>query len=292
MAQPVSNIAFSKLFHSPLANISRWQCVVGDDGSTASTSPRMHVVSFTHTGAFQLETAGEWTVIDANRAMILRAGESYRMSRAFGRKASGIAVALRPDVVRSMLPRFDEEAPAVVARESCARAYLLQHLVVSRILGGEAQPLEIEEAAMAIAGHALHMAVHIASESVMPSPRRKARLLAEETKALLAANCQKAIHLDDVARALDLSPFHLCREFARQTGMPMHRYLTRLRLRSTLELIADPKASLTDVALAHGFSSHSHFASAFRTEFGMTPNEVRRLATRACVRALADAMRN
>jgi AraC-like DNA-binding protein len=48
-----------------------------------------------------------------------------------------------------------------------------------------------------------------------------------------------------------------------------------LRLRASLEAIAERSLDLTSVALDHGFSSHSHFTAAFRREWGMTPSDWR-----------------
>jgi AraC-like DNA-binding protein len=84
------------------------------------------------------------------------------------------------------------------------------------------------------------------------------------------------ITLGDVARAVHSSPYHLARVFQQQNGVPIHRYLTRLRLRASLERLQDGAGDLTALALGLGFSSHSHFSDAFRREFGCTPSAVRR----------------
>ena len=97
---------------------------------------------------------------------------------------------------------------------------------------------------------------------------------AEAAKTYLASRLAERITLDEVARAVHASPFHLARVFRQRTGMPIHRYLTRLRLRASLERLADGADDLTALALELGFSSHSHFADAFRREFGRTPSEV------------------
>jgi AraC-like DNA-binding protein len=57
--------------------------------------------------------------------------------------------------------------------------------------------------------------------------------------------------------------------------MPLNRYLCRVRLRAAFDAMLDGKENLTDVALGAGFSSHAHFSSAFRAEFGRTPSGVR-----------------
>jgi AraC family transcriptional regulator len=100
----------------------------------------------------------------------------------------------------------------------------------------------------------------------------------QDAKALLQRRFREPLGLTDIARALYVSTYHLCRLFKEETGMPIHRYLTRLRLREALERISGGETGLTDLALNVGFSCHSHFTRAFCREFGVTPSEVRRLA--------------
>jgi AraC family transcriptional regulator len=62
------------------------------------------------------------------------------------------------------------------------------------------------------------------------------------------------------------------------TGETIHAHLTRVRLYAALFEVARSAGELTQLALAVGFSSHSHFTQAFRVEFGLAPS---RLAGRA-----------
>jgi AraC-like DNA-binding protein len=78
---------------------------------------------------------------------------------------------------------------------------------------------------------------------------------------------------------MGVSPFHLCRLFRRETGYSLHQYRTELRLRWSLQPLADDVDILT-VALAAGFSHHSHFTAAFRNTFGLRPSEFRRAPKR------------
>ena len=109
---------------------------------------------------------------------------------------------------------------------------------------------------------------------------------AEEAKRYLASSMSERITLDDVARAVHTSPFHFTRIFQQRAGVPVHRYLTRLRLRAALERLGEGVDDLTALALDLGFSSHSHFADAFRKEFGKTPSEVRRFASASSLRQM------
>ena len=83
------------------------------------------------------------------------------------------------------------------------------------------------------------------------------------------------------------SPFHLARVFQHRTGQPIHRYLTRLRLRASLERLSDGTSDLAALALALGFSSHSHFTDSFRREFGCKPSDVRDGAGRDRLREMS-----
>ena len=85
--------------------------------------------------------------------------------------------------------------------------------------------------------------------------------------------------LDLLARRFGVSPFHLCRSFHDVMGRTLHRHLTVLRLRASLEAVAERGHDLTLVALDHGFSSHSHFTAAFRREWGMSPSQWRARCT-------------
>lgn len=111
------------------------------------------------------------------------------------------------------------------------------------------------------------------------NPARARRDYVTDAKALLQQRFRETLRLDDVARSLHVSTYHLCRIFKEETGVPIHRYLNRLRLREALESLAAGAADLTDLALSLGFASHSHFSNAFRKEFGISPRDVRRLAS-------------
>ncbi len=78
--------------------------------------------------------------------------------------------------------------------------------------------------------------------------------------------------LEDVAAVAGFSPFHFHRVFAATTGETLHAFVTRVRLERALHLMAHRRtASLTEVALACGFSSSSHFSRTFRARYGVSP---------------------
>jgi AraC-like DNA-binding protein len=109
----------------------------------------------------------------------------------------------------------------------------------------------------------------------MPRRRRRPVSLVEDAKAVLSAHFTEHMTLDELGRAVNVSPFHLARSFRRHTGYTLHEYRTHLRLRAALERLAAGDEELAVIARAVGFSSHSHMSATFRRAFGVPPSSVR-----------------
>lgn len=103
------------------------------------------------------------------------------------------------------------------------------------------------------------------------SPWRERRVV-EYLEARLAED----MSLAELAAVAGLSPNHFCTAFRITMGEPPHRWLVRRRIERARDLLADPRLSVTDVALAVGFGSSAHFATAFRKIVGTTPSAYRR----------------
>jgi len=84
------------------------------------------------------------------------------------------------------------------------------------------------------------------------------------------------LSLQSLAQESGYSRVHFVRMFRAATGRSPHNYLLNLRIERARELLSNPGLSLTDIALACGFSSHSHFTRVFRQFLGVTPSEYRR----------------
>lgn len=92
----------------------------------------------------------------------------------------------------------------------------------------------------------------------------------------LEANLADDLPLAVLAQLVGLSPNHFCTAFRITMGEPPHRWLVRRRIERAKEMLADPRLNVTDVALAVGFGSSAHFATAFRKQAGVTPSTYRR----------------
>ena len=91
----------------------------------------------------------------------------------------------------------------------------------------------------------------------------------------IESHLEEDISLDDLAREAGISAYHLGRAFKQTTGMPPHRYITDRRIHRAQEMLLRNDRPVTDIALALGFASPSHFTDVFRKITGTTPTGFR-----------------
>lgn len=155
-------------------------------------------------------------------------------------------------------------------------AYARQRRLVHRALEHPGADLddEILHLLRAVTAAALR-ARGVAPTTSSPRALHRRRELVEAARAAAARSYRQRLGLSRLAAQLGTSPFHLSRVFKEEVGTGIHQYVTQLRLRRALELLDDPGASLTEIALDLGFASHSHFTAAFRRAFAAPPSAFR-----------------
>ena len=85
----------------------------------------------------------------------------------------------------------------------------------------------------------------------------------------------RKLSLTELAREMGLHPVYLSRAFRDHVGRSVSACLTEARIRYAARRLADPAASLADIALDAGFADQSHFTRVFKRETGMTPGAYR-----------------
>lgn len=257
--------------------VTRWRCRVREAGATALLHHEWPLIKFVHTGAFHAHLSEGTVHVDSTRTLLATPLEPYMVTRQFGPDVSGSAIGISPQLLREIIGNRGCAATRLLREEVTPRALLTLHLILRKIDEG-APSLVIAELGLTLAADAFREPCAVPQQKRERATRRADAVTMAQ--AILAANYEKAVSLEAIAEAVELSPYHLCRSFKRETGVHMHQYLNRLRLRAALEHVAEPRLALVDIAHDHGFSSHSHFAAAFRKEFRVTPSEARGLATR------------
>lgn len=92
----------------------------------------------------------------------------------------------------------------------------------------------------------------------------------------ITAHLGEEIHLEQIAQAAGLSPFHFHRIFTAHLGETPGSFLNRVRLeRAANYLIKDERSTVTQIATLVGFTSPAVFSRAFKGYFGLPPGQFR-----------------
>jgi AraC family transcriptional regulator len=95
-------------------------------------------------------------------------------------------------------------------------------------------------------------------------------------KEIVDANLDGAVPLKMLADECGLSVGHFARAFRQSTGMTPHQWLTQRRIETAKSLLRDRRYSVSEVALACGFSDQSHFTRVYTRAMGTSPGAWRR----------------
>jgi AraC-like DNA-binding protein len=186
----------------------------------------------------------------------------------------GVHRVLARDAVRVVDPSV-EDAPFRWHRGRCdAATYLLQRRLFDGIVRGVVtDPVAIEETVVMLLARVIG-----GGASLPPDP--KGRALVHEAECLLADSFDQPLTLSGIATHADVSVYHLCRTFRQATGLALHQYIQQLRVRHGLERVCETSGPLSRIAVDLGFAHHSHFTSAFRRAFQVTPSQLRASSSR------------
>lgn len=91
----------------------------------------------------------------------------------------------------------------------------------------------------------------------------------------MEAHVADPLTLDDIAEVAGVSPRQLNRLFRDKLGRTTMRYYRDIRLDTAQNLLGNSPLSLTEIALATGFASSSHFARVYADAFGVPPSSNR-----------------
>ena len=279
---------YRALYESPIIGVHDYCCHSSRGGPGAEEESSANNIVLMRHGAFAKHFGKRSVTADVNQAVFFSRNSTYRVSHPGECGDRGTVFTVSPrvlnDIVRELDPSIDDhpEHPFQFITGPCGSEVFLRHReLVQRLERAESEPLEAlwaDVTALQLVADVLESA--FARQGPTQKPRRGGTVVdhvdrAEAAKTYLASNLSERITLDDVARAVSASPFHLARIFQEHTGVPVHRYLMQLRLRLAMERLTDNSCDLTELALELGFSSHSHFSDSFKREFDRTPSEVR-----------------
>ncbi|AKJ63696.1 helix-turn-helix domain-containing protein [Kiritimatiella glycovorans] len=149
------------------------------------------------------------------------------------------------------------------------------HLFVREMVSdSEAKTVVMESAARVLAVE-IHRALHPAPGSPRGAKIAQHPAIAQAVR-LIDEHPDADWSLQNLARAVRVSPRRLFDLFKRELRMTPHEYHVEQRLELARRLLRDTDRPVTELALDTGFSSSQNFATAFRRYTGQTPLQYRR----------------
>jgi AraC-like DNA-binding protein len=163
---------------------------------------------------------------------------------------------------QGVLPEFT----SVVVNDTILRLKLIRlcRIMAGRSEGLERQSLLVDAMAHLLSGYA---GVRKPREASVEHP-----CAVRQAKAFMAADLDQKITLDDLARCVGLSRYHLIRIFKQHTGLPPHLYRTQRRIDLAKTLLRQGMP-FAQVALETGFTDQSHFTNKFKQFTAATPSQ-------------------
>ena len=133
-----------------------------------------------------------------------------------------------------------------------------------------------------VASVALHMRPRLdflgMLRQFVPAPQARGGLppaALRRVREYVESHLSERIDLAALAAIAGLSVFHFAREFKQSAGVTPHYYLVQKRVERAQDMLARTDLSLSEIALAAGFSDQSHLARHFHQMLGSTPGEFR-----------------
>lgn len=245
-----------------------WRCGSADTAPHATEASPRPAIAFTRRGVYRRHVGSRTLLLDPGTAVCYPRGMEYRVSHPVPGGDRSLVVALTGAGLEGLGAQRLPEGHAVLSRRSA-----LDIRKVDRA-AREGAVLAVEELLLRLVGEGL---------AALSQDRRDARgregtaaahrRAVERAKETMAARYDERLTLDDIAQDSGYTATHLCEVFRHETGMTIHRYLSRLRLLVALEELEGTE-SMTRLAYEVGFSTPSHFATAFRREFGQPPSRL------------------
>src|SRR5215813_12625403 len=273
----MSEFVVQYLLTSPTVTIRDTYCEGSCRQQSAEECTTTTQLVFPYRGAYVRHVGQDQAVAEANQVLFFNEREGYRVSHPIAGGDASVTLDINQEQLREMAPvtllcdgasltfrrnrlRIDGRTQALVA--------LLRH----SLRQGIAEPLEAESLALTLVQRALGPRTSYATAASFGRQR-----LVDRAKLVLASDFARRWTLAEVGAAVRVSPVYLTQVFQQVEGVPLYRYHLTLRLARALDLLAQYD-DLTALSFDLGFSSHSHFSSAFRQTYGRSPSEFRRSA--------------
>ena len=259
--------------------VADWRC----DGSSSPTPPseettRHFEINLHRRGWHVRSVARQRYFIDPLHHSLWPAGSGFRLSHNTAHRQAATLLFVDEALLEEALATVDRANVAALRRLRALPAHWRSSELTTchaRLLATRCDdPLAIEERSLTLIRRVVAEAAGSRDSALRGLPLRRIAAI-DDARSYILSRYREALSLSSIAAACGVAPSTLCEHFPRAVGMSVWRYVQHLRLQDAALALSEGAVDLGRLALDLGFSSHSHFAQAFRAHFGATPSQFR-----------------
>lgn len=112
-------------------------------------------------------------------------------------------------------------------------------------------------------------------DAIPEEPHKKDGLVCQ-VQDYVQSHLDKKIYLEELAKHVFLSPYHLSRLFKQLTGHSLADYIQNERLNRAESLLFSTDKPITEIAMESGFGDAAYFATCFKRKTGIAPTQYRK----------------
>jgi AraC family transcriptional regulator len=259
--------------------VADWRCSgTGSVAPPADEYSRHFEINLHRRGWHIRSVARRQYFIDPLHHSLWPADSGFRLSNNVARPQAATLLFVTHAAMEESLATIDCAGAAALRRLRTSPA----HWRSSEVTACHARLLATPtEDSLALAEHSLSLIRRVVAEAAgaddgsMRAHSARRAAMVDKARSYILTRYREALSLSSIAAASGVAPSTLCASFPCVTGMPVWQYVQRLRLQDAALALAEGAENLRSLALDLGFSSHSHFAQAFRAQFGRTPSQFR-----------------
>jgi len=173
---------------------------------------------------------------------------------------------IHPDVTVIIYSAYGEFEYARKAIDIHVESYLLKPLKVAEFVNVMTKAIARFEN--------LHPKPQIQDEAKV-LPLEGSRKVTREVTQLIRSQYMQDIHLDMLARQVNLTPSYLSQLFKKETGSGIAKFINTVRLDEARKMLLGTNMRVSEICLAAGYTDLSYFCSLFRNMYGATPAQYR-----------------
>lgn len=192
-------------------------------------------------------------------------------------RAEILILCLQPQLMATLAEELVVGDRIEIAEHWTANDLLIQQLGLelrTELQNGSPVPLYVDAFATVLATHLLRQ-YSTAKQRSLKSFEKLSNTQLDHVATYINENLESALSLAELAQVANMNLYRFARAFKQSIGVSPHQYVMKQRIERAKFLLANTNLTLQDIGYQLGFSSQSHFTTAFRQAVGMTPKAFR-----------------